>query len=225
MKKKIVKKSMTLLLLVLMFFFVIAFSASHVTADVVLPNWLPYVEIQGAKIVSEGAYFYMEIRNTGTRLVYLVIKVPEEFEFEEFDENAGTRTAKWYSLPFHLEPNETMRFHFHAPFIGAEEEQTYDFLLKDEAYGEKRFHMTVVSLGSNNQQENNDPNTIIEILATIAFIMPIAGAVGFMSWLSITKVTQRNKGTTYENTAHCIRGDCLVSRDNRSIRTINLVDL
>lgn len=79
----------------------------------------PYLSVESAKIVSVGAWFYMDVTNIWTETLNITMWTP--FWFEEFNEydtyggfSSGSETLSVY-VPFTIAPNETIRFHFHAP--------------------------------------------------------------------------------------------------------------
>ena len=97
-----------------------------VQGDAVDPSDVPailMVDVQGAKYVSEGAYFYFDIRNRINRTVEVNFTVPKQFIYEE---NVTS---------FLLEPNERVQLHLHAPQIkGNETCKIFYFYFTVEGY-------------------------------------------------------------------------------------------
>lgn len=87
------------------------------------------IEFQGAKIVSEGAYFYIEIINHRNTVANLTFYTPILFEERPYPYQYGSGYDEYFKYLI-LEPGNVTRFHFHAPIID-KETKTFKMKLKD----------------------------------------------------------------------------------------------
>ena len=97
--------------------------------------------VEGAKIVSEGAYFYFEITSTSTATFNMTMTFPLRFEFEDAQMVLLRGNRAIFSLP----ARETVQFHFHAPWIG-EGYEHFAFTFMTNPQEALTFTVTVVSL-------------------------------------------------------------------------------
>jgi len=94
-----------------------------VDADGSIPSPV-IVNIQSAKIVSEGAYFYMDITSTGIYDEIIIQLTPDLKPIDDVEilesNNITLQANGIYRI--NLSPYQTVRFHFHAPYLQENEE-------------------------------------------------------------------------------------------------------
>lgn len=143
------------------FIFLVAFLVASADADSAPPT---VIYVESAKIVSEGAWFYMDITNIYRKTLNITMHTPFLFEeFNEYDTHGGFSSSSppIYSIyvPFLLEPDETVRFHFHAPAQLHEENDTvgiYPITFDIAGWGDEVFKVQVVTLKGYVPQQNTD---------------------------------------------------------------------
>jgi hypothetical protein len=102
----------------------VSLSTSLVSADTSsIPGTPLYLEINGAKIVSEGGYFWFSITNKGDYWIEVALHYPPDFNMSRFNTSEPVHGMGesfgdgFYSFP--LEPNDTWVIGFVAPTLPA----------------------------------------------------------------------------------------------------------
>ena len=126
-------------LLILLFTFFLLFNGL-VYGDSPNPNNISYLTINGAKIVSEGAFFWFEVKNNNNNWVEVLLSYPIEFRICLFNQSRPLHgmgvvvTNTTYSYP--LDPSELFCVGFVAPFLNANVSfQSYLFNFKSGVGG------------------------------------------------------------------------------------------
>ena len=104
---------------------------STVFADGGVPS-VKNVDFQGAKLVSEGGYFYIEITNNRETVANLTFYAPILFEERPYPYYYSMGHDAYY-VNLILEPHNVTRFHFHAPSIEGETQQLRFYIEDNEA--------------------------------------------------------------------------------------------
>jgi len=165
------------------------------------------VDVQGAKLVSEGAYFYIKVTNNRGEAVNITMHTP--IMFEEFKQYSTSNSSIGDSVvPFSLNSGDSVYFHFHAPSIsGAYKFFIISFYINNE--GENRFVVYVVDrtttlseLGvygpklKNKEAESPEPEvptavekyfafklsalTMLSLLVSFVAVVAVAAILGYM---------------------------------------------
>jgi len=139
-------------------FFTLTLLAGLLVANVYADGAVtPRIRIESAKIVSEGAWFYMDVTNVASWTLNITMLTP--FIFEEMDEfdisEAGD--GLFIYVPFLLAAYKTVRFHFHASSKLHGENSTFgiypiEFYIED--WRVETFKVQVVSLKCYEPQQN-----------------------------------------------------------------------
>ena len=126
-------------LLILLFTFFLLFNGL-VYGDSPNPNNISYLTINGAKIVSEGAFFWFEVKNNNNNWVEVLLSYPIEFRICLFNQSRPLHgmgvvvTNTTYSYP--LDPSELFCVGFVAPFLNENDSfQSYLFNFKSGVGG------------------------------------------------------------------------------------------
>jgi hypothetical protein len=103
----------------------LSLSTALVSADVSpIPGTPLYLEINGAKIVSEGGYFWFSIKNKGDFWIEVALHYPPDFNMFRFNTSEPVHGMGesfgngFYAFP--LEPNNTWMIGFVAPTLPAD---------------------------------------------------------------------------------------------------------
>lgn len=126
-----------------------------------------YLDVQGAKIVSEGAYFYFEVKNIGKEQVDVIMHTPLMFEeFNQYDTYGGFSSGNQLSIyvPFTLDINQSVKFHFHAPLL---EPLRWDDRTGKTISGEyyRRIFIEFIIMSKEEQQTLKYPILIVSLIA------------------------------------------------------------
>lgn len=127
---------------------------SIVLADGGVGPLVENVDLQGAKMVSEGAYFYVEITNNRENIANLLLEsgtlICEEWDnLTHYYGTGGGAGSNMKAVEFSLQPNESIKLHYQAPFI---EENYINLLFRlddlDDGipYGYKELETKIVDL-------------------------------------------------------------------------------
>jgi len=132
------------------------FCLSSVNADG-MPSY--NFEVQSAKMVSEGAYFYMEIENTIDAKITIEMFTEIEPTYAYWLDMIHIPEIHYINNTYYeivLYPNKVAVFHFHAPYLESHEESRVYTIKFKERNTELRFRVEVLSLKFYTPQQDGE---------------------------------------------------------------------